>query len=116
MKFRLQETFVNAGFLCWLSQVPSVVGPPAVCPLSRSQSLGKKIILDMARENAPFQQHTWGDFAFRLLLRSSSEKICCLMGFGRVDKVRAADCFLCSLSLLGQPLLRLMKGVTGVTQ
>ena len=41
----------------------------------------------MARENAPFQQHTWGDFAFRLLLRCSSEKICCLMGFGRVDKV-----------------------------
>ena len=89
----------------------------ALCPLSKSQSLGKEGILDMTRENAPFQQHAWGYFALRRLLRCSKERIlplveniCDLMGFGRVDKVRTADCFLCSLSLLVQSLLRVMKG------
>ena len=43
MKFRLQETFVNAGFLCWLSQVPSVVGPTP-CVHSRDHRVwGKKL-------------------------------------------------------------------------
>ena len=94
IQFRLQETFVDAGFVCRLSRRTN-----ALCPLSKSQSLGKEGILDMARENAPFQQHASAYFAFRRLLRWSNdrtlplvEKICDLMGFGRVDKVRTANC------------------------
>ena len=113
MKFRLQETFVYAGFLCWLSQVPSVVGPTSYVHSRDQRVWGKKVFW------------TWHEkmLLFSLMLRCSSdrtfppvEKICALMGFGRVDKVGTADCFLWSLSLLVLPLLRLMKRVTGVTQ
>ena len=37
----------------------------ALCPLSKSQRLPKEGILNMARENAHFQQHWWGYFAFK---------------------------------------------------
>ena len=47
----------------------------ALCPLSKSQSPGKEGILDMTRENATFQEHAWGYFAFRRLLRCSKDRI-----------------------------------------
>ena len=76
----------------------------------------------MARGNVHFQQHAWGYFPFKRILRFSDdrrlplvENICDSMGFRaanrhRVDKVRTASCF----SLL--PLLRIIKRVTGVKQ
>ena len=76
----------------------------------------------MARGNVHFQQHAWGYFVFKRLLRCSDdrslplvEKICDSMGFRaanrlRVDKVGPAGCF----SVL--PLLRIMKRVTEVKQ
>ena len=94
----------------------------ALRPLSKSQYLVKEGILDMARENAHFQQHEWRYFAFKHLLRYSDdrilplvEKICEMMLFGaanrlRVDKVRTFSCFSV------HPLLRIVKGVIGVTK
>ena len=73
----------------------------------------------MARGKFHFQQHKWGYFAFKRLLRCSDnrslplvEKIGDSMGFRvanrlRVDKIRTAGYF----SVL--PLLRIMKRVTG---
>ena len=69
-----------------------------------------------------FQQHAWGYFAFKRLLPCSDdeslplvEKLCDSMGFRaanrlRADKVRTAGCFPV------QPLLRIMKRVTGDKQ
>ena len=69
----------------------------------------------MARENVHFQQHVWGYFAFKRLLRCSDDrslplvkKICDSMGFQaanrlRIDKVRTAGYF----SVL--PLLRITR-------
>ena len=69
----------------------------------------------MAQGNVHFQQHAWGYFAFKLLLRCTDdrslplvEKICDSMGFRaanrlRIDKVRTAGYF----SVL--PLLRITR-------
>ena len=114
----------NRATLSWLSHPRAREIWPrtnALCPLSKSKRPAKEDILDMARENAHLQQHAWGYFAFKFTKCSDDrtlpllEKIYDSMGFRaanrlRVDKVRTAGCFSV------QPLLRLIKGVTGIPQ
>ena len=49
---------------------------PTPCPLSKSQRLEKECSLDMARENAHFQQHALGYFAFNVSCGVAMINVC----------------------------------------
>ena len=97
--------------LSWLSHPrASEIWPRAnaLCPLSKSKRPAKEGILDMTRESAHLQQHAWGYFTFKRLMKCRDdrtlplvEKICDSMGFRaanrlRVDKVRTCRLFFCA--------------------
>jgi len=98
---------------------------PTPCPLSKSQRLEKECILDMAQQNAHFQQHACSYFVFECLLWCSNDrtmplvkKICNSMAFQaanrlRVDKVQTIGCFfLCCLCFV---LWREWRGSHNIT-
>ena len=78
-----------------LTEPPSVEGnltPRVQLPYRLPAKEG---ILDMARGNVHFEQHGWGYFAFKRLLRCSDdsslplvEKICYSMGFRAANRIR----------------------------
>ena len=118
------QTAVRMGWCCmWIDWTTRGRGKfNAPCPVAASQCPEKEGILDMARGNVHFQQHAWGYFAFKRLLRCSDDRSLPLLkknlrfdGFSGCKPLssrrgQTACCF----SML--PLLRTMKRVTEVTE